>query len=124
MAPKSRVCGVLVTGLLASFEDLYRLALLEKGYTPLTAVNQLRQVARLSRWLEADGVTAGACRRAGIVEVGSHRLRHTMACEMIAADVPLVEIAQVLRHSSLQSTAVYANPQELHRTRTKALVAC
>ena len=49
-----------------------------------------------------------ACRRAGIAEVGSHRLRHTMACQMVAADVPLVEIGQVLRHQSLQSTAVYA----------------
>jgi len=49
-----------------------------------------------------------ACRRAGIAEVGSHRLRHTMACQMIADGVPLVEIAQVLRHHSLQSTAIYA----------------
>lgn len=36
-----------------------------------------------------------ACRRAGIAEVGAHRLRHTVACEMVAADVPLVQIAQV-----------------------------
>jgi len=49
-----------------------------------------------------------ACRRAGIAEVGSHRLRHTMACEMVCAQVPLVQIAQVLRHHSLQSTAIYA----------------
>jgi integrase/recombinase XerD len=49
-----------------------------------------------------------ACRRAGITEVGPHRLRHSVACEMVAAEVPLVEIAQVLRHRSLQSTAVYA----------------
>lgn len=49
-----------------------------------------------------------ACRRAGVAEVGSHRLRHTMACEMVAVEVPLVRIAQVLRHRSLQSTAVYA----------------
>ncbi len=49
-----------------------------------------------------------ACRRAGIAEVGAHRLRHTAACEMAAAGVPLVEIAQVLRHHSLQSTALYA----------------
>jgi site-specific recombinase XerD len=49
-----------------------------------------------------------ACRRAGIAEVGSHRLRHTMACQMISDGVPLVEIAQVLRHRSLQTTAVYA----------------
>lgn len=49
-----------------------------------------------------------ACRRAGIAEVGAHRLRHTLACEMVRAEVPLVEIAQVLRHKSLQSSAIYA----------------
>ena len=49
-----------------------------------------------------------ACRRAGIPEVGSHRLRHTTACEMVQAGVPIVRIGQVLRHRSLQSTAIYA----------------
>ncbi len=49
-----------------------------------------------------------ACRRARIAEVGSHRLRHTVACEMVSAHVPLVQISQVLRHRSLQSTAIYA----------------
>jgi site-specific recombinase XerD len=49
-----------------------------------------------------------ACRRAGIAEVGSHRLRHTAACEMVQANVPLYRIGQVLRHQSLQSTAIYA----------------
>jgi integrase/recombinase XerD len=48
------------------------------------------------------------CRRAGLPEIGAHRLRHTMACEMVSAGVPLVEIAQVLRHHSLQTTAAYA----------------
>jgi len=49
-----------------------------------------------------------ACRRAGIAEVGAHRLRHTTACEMVSAHVPLQRIGQVLRHRSLQSTAIYA----------------
>jgi integrase/recombinase XerD len=49
-----------------------------------------------------------ACRRAGIAEFGPHRLRHTVACEMVTAGVPLTQIAQVLRHHSLQTTAVYA----------------
>jgi integrase/recombinase XerD len=49
-----------------------------------------------------------ACRRAGIAEFGSHRLRHTAACEMVKANVPLLGIGQVLRHRSLQSTAIYA----------------
>ena len=49
-----------------------------------------------------------ACRRAGIAEFGSHRLRHTAACDMVQANVPLLRIGQVLRHRSLQSTARYA----------------
>ena len=49
-----------------------------------------------------------ACRRAGIASMGSHRLRHTLACQMVAAGVPLIQIGQVLRHKSLQSTAIYA----------------
>jgi integrase/recombinase XerD len=49
-----------------------------------------------------------ACRRAGIPPVGAHRLRHTAACEMAEAGVPLTEIGQVLRHKSLASTANYA----------------
>ena len=49
-----------------------------------------------------------ACRRAGVTEVGAHRLRHTMACQMLSASVPLAQIGQVLRHNSLQTTATYA----------------
>ena len=49
-----------------------------------------------------------ACRRAEIPEIGSHRLRHTAACEMVSAGVPIVRIGQLLRHRSLQSTAIYA----------------
>lgn len=48
-----------------------------------------------------------ACRRAGIAEVGPHRLRHSVACDMVAAGVPLIDVAQVLRHHSLQTTASY-----------------
>jgi site-specific recombinase XerD len=48
-----------------------------------------------------------ACRRAGIAEVGAHRLRHTAACRMADAGSPLTEVGQVLRHSSLASTANY-----------------
>jgi site-specific recombinase XerD len=40
--------------------------------------------------------------------MGAHRLRHTVACDMVAAGVGLTQIGQVLRHRSLQSTAVYA----------------
>ncbi len=49
-----------------------------------------------------------ACTRAGLDPVGPHRLRHTAACEMVAAGVPLTEIGQVLRHRGMSSTAIYA----------------
>lgn len=40
--------------------------------------------------------------------VGAHRLRHTLACEMVRAGVPLPEISQVLRHRAGASTMIYA----------------
>lgn len=49
-----------------------------------------------------------ACRRAGLPSMGAHRLRHTAACDMVTAGVALRQIGQVLRHRSLQSTAIYA----------------
>lgn len=53
-------------------------------------------------------VVRRACVRAGIPKIGPHRLRHTAACEMVKAGVPLAEIGQVLRHSDALSTAIYA----------------
>jgi len=38
----------------------------------------------------------------------AHRLRHTAATAMLRAGSPLPEVAQVLRHRSLLSTAIYA----------------
>ncbi len=61
--------------------------------------------------LSPGGVSAvvrGACKRAGVPEVGAHRLRHSAATAMLRAGAGLVEIGQVLRHRSLLTTAVYA----------------
>jgi integrase len=49
-----------------------------------------------------------ASRRAGIAPIGAHRLRHTAACQMVTAGVPLAQIGQALRHRSSISTAGYA----------------
>src|SRR5680860_164478 len=46
--------------------------------------------------------------RAGLTPIGAHRLRHTLACDMVGAGVPLPEISQVLRHRSIASTTNYA----------------
>jgi len=53
-------------------------------------------------------VVRAACDRAGLPRVGAHRLRHSAASEMLRAGAGLSEVAQVLRHASLATTAIYA----------------
>ena len=55
-----------------------------------------------------QAVVRQACTRVDLPPVGSHRLRHTAATEMLRAGAPLSEIGQVLRHRSLSTTAIYA----------------
>jgi site-specific recombinase XerD len=55
-----------------------------------------------------SGIVRCACLRAGVPVIGAHRLRHTVACQMANGGVPLPEIAKVLRHHSISSTAEYA----------------
>lgn len=49
-----------------------------------------------------------ACRRAGLPDSGSHLLRHTLACRLIENGSSLKEVADVLRHRSLETTRIYA----------------
>jgi site-specific recombinase XerD len=51
---------------------------------------------------------AHACRRAGLERIGAHRLRHTVASDLLARGAGLSEIGQVLRHREESSTAIYA----------------
>jgi integrase/recombinase XerD len=53
-------------------------------------------------------VVARAGALAGVDNPASHRLRHTVATEMLAKGAPLEEIAQALRHANTTSTAIYA----------------
>jgi integrase/recombinase XerD len=48
-----------------------------------------------------------ACRRAG-----AHRLRYSLATDMLRAGASLPEVGQVLRHRSELSTAIYATVDE------------
>lgn len=54
-------------------------------------------------------IVKSACRRAGIVPVAAHRLRHTVAADLLRAGAGLSEIGQLLRHRSMASTAIYAS---------------
>jgi integrase/recombinase XerD len=63
------------------------------------------------RALTTGGVTMivfDAAQRAGLGRLHAHRLRHTAATAMLHAGSPLPEVGQVLRHSSMLTTAIYA----------------
>jgi site-specific recombinase XerD len=55
---------------------------------------------------------ARACERAGMERRGAHRLRHSLATEMLRAGASLPEVGQVLRHRSMLSTSIYAKVDE------------
>lgn len=54
----SKVSRVVVSGPLAGVADRFGVVLAERGYTPLSAANQLRVLAHLSRWMSSESVTA------------------------------------------------------------------
>lgn len=73
------------------------------------------------RPLSSGGVTqavAAAASRAGLGRVHAHRLRHTLATQMVRSGVSLPEVAQVLRHRRLMTTAIYA---KVDRERLRSL---
>jgi len=49
-----------------------------------------------------------ACRRCGLMHSSSHALRHTLACRLVENGSSLKEVADVLRHRSLNTTLIYA----------------
>jgi integrase/recombinase XerD len=53
-------------------------------------------------------IVVAAADRAGLGEVRAHRLRHTVATQLLRAGSPLPEIGQLLRHRHISTTAVYA----------------
>ncbi|HVK86015.1 MAG TPA: tyrosine-type recombinase/integrase [Kofleriaceae bacterium] len=78
---------------------------------PATALRALFLTSRAPiRAISSPSIVALAgriLRRAG-VSGGGHRLRHTAATSMLRRGASLTEIAQVLRHRHLATTAIYA----------------
>jgi site-specific recombinase XerD len=54
----------------------------------------------------------------GLASLGAHRLRHTAATQMLRNGASLPQIAQVLRHRHLNTTAIYA---KVDRSRLREL---
>lgn len=53
-------------------------------------------------------VVSRACQRAGLPAMHAHRLRHTVATETLRAGGSLLEVSQLLRHSNIGTTTIYA----------------
>ena len=53
-------------------------------------------------------VITNAYRRSGLPHSGSHALRHTLACRLVEHGSSLKEVADLLRHRSLNTTLIYA----------------
>ena len=61
--------------------------------------------------LGVDGVRIvlrRALRRAGIAHASAHALRHTLACRLVGGGSPIKEVADLLRHRSLNTSLIYA----------------
>ncbi len=87
-------------------------AYLQRG-RPVTAQGHavFVRVRAPHRPLSCGSVTNAVVRaasRAGLGRVSAHRLRHTLATQMVRSGVPLPEVGQVLRHRRLITTAIYA----------------
>jgi len=87
--PSSRVCRVLMTGPLTPFADAFAAELRARGYTPLTTAGELRQVGRLSCWLQAGGLSAADLTDADRLE------RDPLAVQAEAAGTDLVVVRLV-----------------------------
>ncbi|MGZ6623039.1 MAG: site-specific integrase [Solirubrobacteraceae bacterium] len=70
-------------------------------------VTRLPPVRAMSRAAIREEI-ARLSERAGLGRVNAHRLRHTLAAEMLAGGADLPAIGQVLGHRMLETTAIYA----------------
>lgn len=55
-----------------------------------------------------QGSLGRICKKAGVERITGHQLRHTVATQMLKNGSSLYEISQVLRHSNIATTAIYA----------------
>lgn len=64
----------------------------------------------LKNGIAVSSIVAHALRRAGIdtARTGAHQFRHALATQMLRRGASLIEIGELLRHRSPQTTAIYA----------------
>lgn len=82
----------------------------ERPATPSRAIFVRRRDSRDIQITTAavQKVIHHACRMAGLPNSGAHVLRHTLACRLVEQGSSLKEVADVLRHRSLETSRIYA----------------
>ena len=82
----------------------------ERPFTPHPAVfvRKLDAQDHVMTSMAVQKVLKHACQRAGLMHSSGHALRHTVACRMVEHGSSLKEVADVLRHRSLNTTLIYA----------------
>jgi integrase len=71
----------------------------------------VRQVAGQERPITSGAIqkmVKRACCRIGLPHFSAHALRHTVACRLVENGSSLKEVADLLRHRSLNTTLIYA----------------
>ncbi len=64
-----------------------------------------------------------ACRRANIVDLTFHDLRHVAATNMVMGGVDLVTVKEILGHASIVTTLRYAHPTPENKRRAENILA-
>lgn len=99
--------------------DVMRTLLRDRAQGPWLLYPRCRPLTHTNkRTIQAALARIGA--NLGII-LHPHRLRHTYACQLLAAGVNLYDLAQLLGHNSVATTAIYLHvePDELaDRVRT------
>ena len=92
----------------------------KEAYMAIQARAEFRQLhCRSSSWVFCDRrgnrissvkkSFASACRKVGLEDFHQHDLRHTCAAWLVQAGVSLIEVRELLRHSTVRMTGHYAH---------------
>lgn len=76
------------------------------NYVSTTKHGKLMDGSQIYRFLN------NVYKKIGIKYSGAHILRHTFAKNMIAKDVNIVTVKELLGHASIQTTMIYTNPNQ------------
>jgi len=89
---------------------------LKRGRSPSESRKLFLTSVAPSRGLSVEAIkmrVRQACLRAHLRPRSAHQLRHTAATQMLRCGASLKEVAEVLRHRSLDTTAIYAKVDHL-----------